>query len=390
MINVFNRKGTKESETLYNINVPRAEVNVPDFLFSQFFSLSLQTNKTIHRGLLSGHLIAGKTREEFEKHLLNELDGDFCTLFREGDLCCFVKQKSSYVVMKNDDYAQGRIIVDLYTFNEEYVKRFHKLVKQYLVEKTSNSIFMLAAGEAGLEFTNVGEIDSPLMRENYEQDILKSFDYMVDNMLSKDNHGRLVILSGPPGTGKTFFIRGLVDKLSKSSMCVIIPANLILELDGPKVVPVLLQYNRGGQSYDEALDKWVNKPPKPIVFICEDCDNFLVPREGADSSLISSLLNYTSGIMGDLLNIRFITTTNASHLKVDRALMRPGRLLSHTLIEELSPEKANEVYQRLTEGKGKKVFTKEMSLASVYAEANNVEIYDPLLKEEKKHKLGFN
>jgi len=101
------------------------------------------------------------------------------------------------------------------------------------------------------------------------------------------------------------------------------------------------------------------------------------------------LLNYTDGIMSDLLNIRFIATTNAPHLQIDPALKRAGRLLKHCLVDELAVEQANKIYSRLTEDKGTDWFTEPTSLASIYARASGAELYDEGILEDKEKKLGF-
>ena len=365
--------------------------DITNVLFSEFSSFAIDQKKTVMFGLVAGYVIIGKKFDDLKEELAKEFPKFFNLIDGEKYRVYVNTDVPEYYILKQDGYSSGeRWLAYFYTFDHERLKTFRKIGKQYLVEKTENSVFMLTFNqESGYDFTNIGEINSPFTPENYDNHIVKSFNYISDNILQKNNHGKLVVLSGPCGTGKSYFIRGLIEKISKESVCVILPASLINELDGPKLVPLLIEKSKGSQSYDEGLDEYVYKSSKPLVFIAEDCDHYLVPREGADSSLISGLLNYTDGIMSDLLNIRFIATTNAPHLEIDAALKRPGRLLQHCLIGDLSKEKANEIYQRLTEGKGTKVFKEEASLAGVYAEANNLETYDPLIEERKKHKVGF-
>jgi ATP-dependent 26S proteasome regulatory subunit len=108
--------------------------------------------------------------------------------------------------------------------------------------------------------------------------------------------------------------------------------------------------------------------PTPILFIIEDADHCLVPRDDGNISTISSLLNYTDGIFGSMLDLRIIATTNAEHMDFDKALLRPGRLCRHVVVEPLSPEKAQQVYKRLTDGK-EVTYTSKKTLAQVYADA---------------------
>jgi SpoVK/Ycf46/Vps4 family AAA+-type ATPase len=98
--------------------------------------------------------------------------------------------------------------------------------------------------------------------------------------------------------------------------------------------------------------------------ILEDADNILTPRGKDNLSLISTLLNMTSGILGSMLDIRAVATTNSPTKDIDPALMRPGRLSSHVTVGELDKEKAASVFKRLT-GKAK-TFSGQVSLAEVY------------------------
>jgi ATP-dependent 26S proteasome regulatory subunit len=102
-------------------------------------------------------------------------------------------------------------------------------------------------------------------------------------------------------------------------------------------------------------------------------------------STISSLLNYTDGIFGAMMDIRIIATTNADTINFDTALTRPGRLCSHVYIDLLKPERASAVYKRLTKGK-EKVYTDPVSLAQIYMDS--YEGKDKYAKT-KKQVVGF-
>jgi hypothetical protein len=353
---------------------------------------ALSTGHVMYYRSGGGYLKPGKKIEDFMK------------IFETHPLKKIVSENRSEVyIFKSDDdpvilygvggrcTEVGKYDFSLCAWSEDLAHAFDKKCGEFFEEKTENNVYMLTNQPGqGYGFSKIGSLDSPLMRENYEDKIVSAFDYMVENLTGKSPPGKLAILSGPPGTGKSYFIKGLIDKVSKNSMCVILPAQLITELDGPGLVPVLIS-QKAQTRWDELTEQEVPAfGDKPIVFIAEDCDHYLVPREGANSSLISGLLNYTDGIMSDLLNIRFIATTNAPHLAIDQALKRPGRLLKHCFIDSLSVDKANEIYERLTEKKGTDWFDEPASLAEVYARANGIETYNEEECGEKEKRLGFN
>lgn len=89
----------------------------------------------------------------------------------------------------------------------------------------------------------------------------------------------------------------------------------------------------------------------PIVLILEDADQCLVPRAADNISSISSLLNLSDGILGSLLDIRIIATTNAKQEKMDQAILRDGRLSKRIEVNALEYDQANHIFQRLTQSK---------------------------------------
>src|SRR5690606_30039505 len=106
-----------------------------------------------------------------------------------------------------------------------------------------------------------------------------------------------------------------------------------------------------------------------IVLLIEDADACLAPRASDNISSISSLLNCADGILGSMLDIKIVATTNQDRLEFDSALVRPGRLSRHITVGELSAEKATEVYSRLT-GNDNFKYTESKILADVYIESD--------------------
>jgi hypothetical protein len=381
--------------TINNISGPQ---DLAYKLAALMYSDSMEKRATVYNRSAYGYLKAGKNIDDF----VSIFRGKDCYKAANDkcqDLLIGMSETCPFIVLINvGKQEEGYYTFEIYTTNLELMERFIKSGEEFFEEKTDNAVHMLVHTSCGYSFTKIGDLKYPLVRENYEDKIVEGFDYIVNNLTNNNPLGKLVILSGNPGTGKTFFIKGLIDAISKRSMCVILPAQLITELDGPSLVPVLLEHKYNGRwdLDDDCCDNPVGvnddsspkSATKPIVFIAEDCDHYLVPREGANSSLISGLLNYTDGIMSDMLNIRFIATTNAPHLMIDAALKRPGRLLKHCFVGNLPVDQANDIYSRLTNGEGTEFFDEEVSLAEIYARVSGAELYDETLAEPEK-RLGF-
>jgi hypothetical protein len=235
-----------------------------------------------------------------------------------------------------------RVEFQLTTTEKERYDKIVKLLKETAVENPSwprdtqnhrNNVYIAVMGPQGLEYKSLGKGGVPLIRENYAADVLKDFDYITKSMRATDPGGRLTILDGPPGTGKTYFVRGLINAVPQCQF-LIFPATLVREIDKPGFTQVLARMSA------------VN----PIVLIVEDGDEALSARKAENMSLISSLLNATDGIVGSLLDIRVVVTTNTPDMEFDPAALRAGRLLKNTHISKIPLEQARARFVQLTGG----------------------------------------
>ena len=85
----------------------------------------------------------------------------------------------------------------------------------------------------------------------------------------------------------------------------------------------------------------------PIALVLEDADRCLVTRGENNINSIQSLLNLGDGILGSLLDLRIIATTNAKKLEMEAAILRPGRLSKRLEVGALDLDTARGVFRRL-------------------------------------------
>jgi hypothetical protein len=217
---------------------------------------------------------------------------------------------------------------------EDVVNDLRSLRDLLLPIETARQVFVITKRGGDLYLDSIGMGAVTLERENYHPDVIEGYDYVVSELQSTSPAGRLVLLEGPPGTGKTFMIRGLVDDVPKATF-VIVPPKMIGELGSPEIVPLLVEEKRRGV---------------PLIFILEDADEAVTRRtkgSGDKLPIVSSVLNLGDGILGSLLDVRVVATTNAPEVRLDTAVTRKGRLLKRLTLKRLEADQAGGVLARL-------------------------------------------
>ncbi len=263
---------------------------------------------------------------------------------------------SSEETMVNVSFMEaGRYVsVQMATSQAEIAQKADQLFSRVLLPDNPEAglIFSLAKSMGGYSIRRLGAAGAPLERGNYNKQVLSAYDHVVADLASPSPCGRLTILSGSPGTGKTWLVRSLLSGV-KTAAFVVVPPQLVPELGSPDILP--------------ALTSAKSEFNGPICLILEDADRVLVNRDKGDMSAISSMLNLGDGILGAVLDIRILATTNAEKLDMDPATRRAGRLCRYIQVDPLEPVLASGVFERLVR---KPVsFQAPVSLAEVYSRA---------------------
>jgi len=227
------------------------------------------------------------------------------------------------------NYVSLQVLSHNQTFVEE-IRDFFK--PQWLPPEKSGHIYAIVRQGMHLGLNSIGNAGIPLVEGNYTKKVQDDYRFAINDLNSESPSGRIVIMRGPAGTGKTHLIRAMLLQVP-DAMFVLISPEVVTNLAGPELLPLLMNY-RGGST-------------GPIVLVLEDADRCLVTRGDENMSLIQSLLNLGDGILGSLLDIRIVATTNADELKLDKAVTRPGRLSKMLDVNHLDFETACSIFTRL-------------------------------------------
>ena len=224
---------------------------------------------------------------------------------------------------------------------------------------TCNSIYVVSRSSPvqPLELRKMGYITSPLERDNYDPQVLVQYDAALRDLRRPHPNGRILLLEGPPGGGKTFLLRGLITEVSATYVVV-----------SPKHYEDLME----AEFLTSLQDNLPQGEDGPMVLVLEDADKLLAPRaKGTSLSGLSSALNMGDGLLSDLLDIRILATTNAGMKSLDPAILRPGRLSGRIHIGSLTPAHAAQIFQRLCPDSAPMTFPEGTILADVYQVAKD-------------------
>ena len=201
---------------------------------------------------------------------------------------------------------------------------------------------MLIESQNGLELIPIKNKSPKLdMNLNYNDDLQEIHKSLLTNINKRGKSG-LILFHGIPGTGKSTYIRHLLNKIKKK--VIFLPPRVVSNLDSPHMTSIL-----------------IDNPNS--IFIIEDAEMLIKSRENSEQSNISMLLNLTDGLLGESLGIQILCTFNTNVNNVDKALLRKGRLISLYEFKSLSIPKSKYLFNSL--GNTTFIVNKEMTLADI-------------------------
>ncbi|GAA4313870.1 AAA family ATPase [Nibribacter koreensis] len=178
--------------------------------------------------------------------------------------------------------------------------------------------------------------------EDHYNDDFEEVNAIIEASLGVERSG-LILLHGAPGTGKTSYIKHLLAKFHENSF-IFVQNEFVKDLLNPDFISFLLK-NRNA------------------ILVIEDAEKVITSRENVnENSVASTILQLTDGLFSDYLNIKIICTFNTNIDRVDKALLRKGRLIANYEFRPLSAEKSDRLLMAL----GHSSKDEDMSLADIF------------------------
>lgn len=318
-----------------------------DYLYSQLIDARTQAGKsTLSREL---KLLGG--RAKCHEFIEDEFEGDHILEFNES---------SGMIVTEGDNFIRYNVnsnTININIFGDEiFLKNASDIFLKNFEEVTSY-IEWVYSGDGN-------SVNVPLNIDRLPVD--EMYPFLNDEKLTDyydrflESSANILLLIGPPGTGKTTFIRGLLAH-SNSSAIVTYDAQ-ILEKD----------YLFARFIEDETG-----------VMVLEDSDNFLKARSDGNT-MMHRFLNVGDGLV-TTKGKKLIFSTNLPSIRdVDPALVRPGRCFDVLSFDQLNAEQAEKLAARL----GVSYETKPEGKYSI-AEVFNKKVEGTTNNRKVGSKMGF-
>lgn len=310
-----------------------------------------------------------------------EVNSSDSTLIEEDEIYHKLKRnkvRTRYV------YSIGNVVLTATGFDKAYsfklvgesgdpaVQECSDWIKEHITSKEpteSNEVQFqfVFASEYGAEShdRNISVDEWTTIRPNYSGAIVTKLDRLMQFNPDESVAGKIGILLGPAGTGKTHLIRSLSREWkSWANFKYILDVERFFK-DPNYMLEVVLK-TRGERKWN--------------VIVCEDAEEYIAPdsKEKIGQSL-SRLLNIGDGLIGQGLRLILLFTTNAPDAALHPAITRAGRTFCKIHIPLMS---AKESGQWL--GLDRETVS-EMSLADLYAQKEDAQI----IADKAEKKIGF-
>lgn len=286
---------------------------------------------------------------------------DWVTFIRKHFEGCQILEFSKQAGMVIDglnfiDYASDSNSVEVKIYGDD----------KYVTEKSEflTSNFVVAPCHVEWVYSSDGaSVNIPMLGEKLPVSEMypfldgESVEQYYDRFI--ESSASILLLIGPPGTGKTTFIRGLLHHAGENAM---------------------VTYDEKILDRDHIFARFIEEDVS--VMVIEDADNFLKSRSDGNS-MMHRFLNVGDGLI-TVKGKKMVFSTNLPSIKdIDPALVRPGRCFDILHFCNYNKEQAKALAERLDiPFREKESASDDYSLAEIFHEQSN-------RRKAPERKMGF-
>jgi hypothetical protein len=281
-----------------------------DYLYSQLLDARTVDGKsTLSREL---KLLGG--RSKWQEFIEDEFDGDHILEFHDS---------AGIIVTEGNNFIRYNVSSNTITvtiFGDDiFLKNASDILLKQFEEVTSYIEWVYSSdGNAVNVPLNVDRLPVDEMYPFLKDEKLTDY---YDRFL--ESSANILLLIGPPGTGKTTFIRGLLAHSNSSA---------------------IVTYDAAILEKDYLFARFIED--ETGVMVLEDSDNFLKARSDGNT-MMHRFLNVGDGLV-TTKGKKLIFSTNLPSIRdVDPALIRPGRCFDVLSFDQLTGEQAEKLANRL-------------------------------------------
>lgn len=354
---MFEDENNLEYKSNYNFNAPNECNYFADILITKYGS------KFVGRSLTKAseknteeiiNIIADKTDSEIVD--IKSIDSNSVVVYRKKNFHIFIVSFESYAMQESMKIKHFHIVI--YT-HYNFIKELSDSINKIDFLESENAIPFISwviKTQGGLNFQNFSISENKIIKDCYYPCLKNTVNDFYEKYESSDSP--ILIILGPPGTGKTSFIRNYIYKHNKK--CMVSYDNKLLTSDDFFLFFLQSEHN---------------------LLLLEDHDTFLQDREDTVSTLENSIMNkflsLSEGII-DISNKKIIFTANIDKDRIDPALIRPGRCYD---VLEFRPYTMVEAAQVVKDA--------ELPSDQIYNGITIAELFHNKTQYKKKKKLGF-
>ncbi len=281
-----------------------------DYMYSQIINERTDKNLSTFNRDLQLHC----SRKRWQNYIEYEFEDDL--IYQSND-------SSGIILIEGFNFIRyslnsNSVTVNLYG-DKEFIEDIQKILFDNFDEVTSHIEWVYSSDGNSVDIPlNVERLPVAEMYPFLNGESLESY---YDRYLN--SNANILLLIGPPGTGKTTFIRGLLAHSNSSA---------------------IVTYDAAILERDHLFARFIEDEAN--IMVLEDSDNFLKARSDGNS-MMHRFLNVGDGLV-TTKGKKLVFSTNLPSIRdVDSALVRPGRCFDILNFDALTQEQAENLATKL-------------------------------------------